>query len=101
MTSLFYLQLFISFILGGGFIALLTFLAERAPVRLAGAIMSMPSIVIFSYLFIGWTTSTDRVGEIAFTTLAGAGAVQMFTIAYMYMSLAKINNKFFSFFKCN
>lgn len=98
MNSIFYLQLLTSFIFGGLFIALLTFLAERAPVRIAGAIMSMPSIVIFSYLFVGWTTSADRVGEIAFTTLAGAGAVQMFTIAYMYMSLVKVKNKYFSMF---
>ncbi|MES3032038.1 MAG: DUF3147 family protein [Patescibacteria group bacterium] len=96
--SLFYLQLLVSFIVGGGFIALLTFLAERMPTRIAGAIISMPSIVIFSYLFVGWTTSADRVGQIAFSTLAGAGAVQIFTIAYMYMSLVKVKNKFLSIF---
>lgn len=98
MNSLFYWQLAVSFILGGGFIALLTFLVERAPTRIAGAIISMPSIVIFSYLFIGWTISAERVGQIAFVTLAGAGAVQMFTIAYMYISLIKTDNKFFSIF---
>jgi len=96
MNSLFYLQLLTSFILGGGFIALMTFLAERAPARIAGAIISMPGIVIFSYLFVGWATSAETVGKVAVTTLAGAGVVQMFAVVYMYASLIKINNKIYS-----
>src|SRR3989338_10781099 len=84
MGSLFYFQLFTAFIVGGGFIALITLLAEHAPARIAGAIISMPSTVIFSYLFIVWATSAETVGHIAPATLAGAGVVQVFTIVYMY-----------------
>ena len=49
-----------------------------------------------SYFFVGLNTSPQTVGQIAPATLAGAGAVQIFTIIYMYTSLLKIPNRIFS-----
>lgn len=91
MTNLFYIQLIASFLVGGAVIAALSFFAERANKKIAGIILSLPSTVVVSYLFVGWVTSANAISGIVPATIATAGSVQMFAIAYLYLSKIKTN----------
>lgn len=90
MNNLFYIQLLASFLVGGIAIALLSFWAERADKKIAGIVLSLPSTVVISYIFIGWATSAASIGQIAPASLVADAAVMFFTIAYMYLSLVKV-----------
>ncbi|HBY74112.1 MAG TPA: hypothetical protein DEG44_05515 [Candidatus Kerfeldbacteria bacterium] len=93
MSRLLILQLATSFIVGGAFIALLSFLAERASEKTAGMIISLPSTAAISLFFIGWTTSPQTIAEIVKLTPLTAAITIVFAAAYLYLSklrLAKI-----------
>ena len=90
MTNLFYIQLITSFIAGGITIAGLSYFAERAPKKIAGIVISLPSTVVITYIFIGWTLSAEDVGRIAPATLMMGGVVQLFAIVYIYLSKIKL-----------
>ena len=99
MDIFFITQLLISFLIGGSIIAVLSFAAEKANAKTAGIILSLPSTVVVSFLFIGWVTSAQAVSDIAPTAIATDGSVMIFTVVYMYASrvhLKKIQSIFFS-----
>lgn len=50
-----------AFLIGGGMIALLSFLAERAPSELRGIIISFPSTVAVSYLFLSISAGNEAL----------------------------------------
>lgn len=89
MISFFTLQVIISFVVGGLFISGLSIFAEKTNKKAAGIILSLPSTVLVSYFFIGWTLSPEAVAEIVPVTIAGTGLVLAFAITYLYAS--KIN----------
>jgi hypothetical protein len=84
MTGLFILQLSVSFIAGGGIIALLSFLVERAGKRVAGIILAIPTTVAFSFFFMGWTLSPAAVAEIVPATLIPLGLSVLYVAVYSY-----------------
>jgi len=86
MDNIFIVKLITSFFVGGLVIASLGWFAERANKKVAGIILSLPSTVVISYIFIGWTLSAQDVSNIVPSTIISAGAVQIFTIAYLYLS---------------
>lgn len=49
MSSIFIIQLIVSFFVGGGLITLLTFLAEKSSSKVSGIILSFPSTALAGF----------------------------------------------------
>lgn len=94
MNKLFTLQLIVSFIVGGGIIAILSFLAERVNKRIAGIILAFPSTVALGFFFLGWTLSPEEVTIIVPATLIPLGLSVLFAAIYSYTAeyFSKITN---------
>lgn len=86
MIDLFYIQLLVSFIVGGGFIALVTFFAERAPARAAGLVLALPTTIALGFFFLGWTVSAPAVAEVVPSTLIPLGLSIIFPAIYVYVA---------------
>lgn len=91
MDKLFILQLISSFLVGGGFIALISFAAERACAKTAGIIISLPSTIAIGFFFMGLTISPESVAKIAPILPLTIGSTIVFTTIYLY--LAKFTTK--------
>ncbi|MCK5776701.1 MAG: hypothetical protein KAH25_11015, partial [Bacteroidales bacterium] len=92
MNSIFVIQLMVSFIVGGGFVTLLTLLAEKSSNRISGIILSFPSTVLISFFFLAWTQSTEDVATIIPATLIPIGVSVLFPVFYIYF--AKLGSEF-------
>jgi hypothetical protein len=92
MNTLFVIQLIISFIVGGGVIALLSFIAEKSHKRIAGIILAFPTTVALGFFFLGWAVSPEAVADIVPATLIPLGLSVLFAAVYAYVAnyLAKI-----------
>ena len=88
--TLFQLQLILSFLTGGILVTALTLIAERASERTAGLIITLPSTVAMSFLFIGWTIGPDQIPNIFPPIPIGIGAVLIFAASWLYLSKIKI-----------
>lgn len=75
---MFTLQLILSFVVGGLFIALQTLIAERVPLAWRGIVLTLPSTMAMGLLFIGLTKSPQDVVETVKVIPASEG------IAYVY-----------------
>jgi len=79
-----YFQLIISFVVGGILIALQTLIAERVSLRWRGIILTIPTTVAISLLFIGIIKSPQDVADASISIPASLGAsytfVTMFTL---------------------
>lgn len=96
MNKLFHVQLIISFIVGGGVITLLSFMAEKANKRIAGIILVFPSTIALGFFFLGWTLSSSTVAKVVPATLIPLGLSTLFAAIYAYTaeySVKIINNK--------
>ncbi|MEK7588347.1 MAG: hypothetical protein AAB438_00840 [Patescibacteria group bacterium] len=93
MDILFLLKLVILFIIGGGTIALLSFIAEKSSTKLAGVILSFPSTIVISFIFLAYTNSIDTVIQVAPTAFIPLGVGLIFPIIYIYTArfLNKLN----------
>lgn len=87
MNKLFAIQLVTSFLVGGGVIALLSFIAEKVNKRIAGIILAFPTTVALGFFFLGWTLSPKAVAEIVPATLIPLGVSVLFVAVYAYISL--------------
>lgn len=92
MTTIFIIQLIVSFIVGGSFIALLTFLAERSNSRISGLIISFPSTALLGFFFLAWTQSSEEVATLVPATLIPLGLSILFAVLYAY--LAQMGSRF-------
>jgi hypothetical protein len=92
MNKLFVIQLIVSFLVGGGVIALLSFIAEKANKRVAGIILAFPTTLGLGFFFLGWTISPKAVADIVPSTLIPLGLSSVFVTIYAYLAnhLAKI-----------
>jgi len=83
-----YIQLVISFILGGILIALQTLVAERVSLRWRGIILTIPTTIAISLLFIGIVKTPQDVAHAAISIPASLGAsytfVTIFTLLRNY-----------------
>lgn len=83
-----YIQLLISFILGGILIALQTLIAERVSLRWRGVILTVPTTIAISLLFIGIVKTPEDVAHAAISIPASLGAsytfVTIFTLLRNY-----------------
>ena len=90
MDRLFIVQLITSFVVGGSFIAFMSFIAEKASERIAGMIISLPATIAISFFFIGWALSPQKVAEIAPVLPVMEGVVMLFAVTYLYLSKIKL-----------
>lgn len=76
----------ISFIVGGLFVSLQTLLGERVPIRWRGAVLSLPSTMALSFLFIGLTKTTAVMPEVVQFFPAALAADYMFVLVFVLLS---------------
>jgi MFS family permease len=86
MDNLFILQLTLSFLVGGGFIAFLSLIAEKVNRKISGIILGSPSTVLLGFFFLGWATSPETVADIIPSTLIPMGISSLFATSYAYLS---------------
>lgn len=91
MNGLFAVQVISSFIIGGGFIALLSFIAERANSHFAGIVLAFPSTAALGFFFLGWTLSSDDVARIIPSTLIPLGLCLLFPVLYIFFAELLVN----------
>lgn len=84
MSTILVIQLITSFIVGGSFIALITFLAEYLDERIAGIIMMFPTTIVLGFFFLGWTTNPEKVAQIIPATIIPLGLVVLSSAIYIY-----------------
>ena len=88
--EIFILQLITSFIVWWGFIAILSLLAERASEKVAWIIISLPSTVVISFIFIWLVLWPDTIWEIAPVLPITSWVIMLFTATYLYASRIKM-----------
>jgi uncharacterized membrane protein (GlpM family) len=84
--TLFFIQLATSIIVGGGFIAVQSILAERVPQKIAGIVLSIPSTVAVALFFIGLTTSPEAVAKAIPVIPIAFGCGLIFCTVYIYIA---------------
>ena len=85
-TNLF-IQLLVSFLVGGGLITLLSVIAEKTNEQTAGIIMIFPSTVVLGFFFLGIATSAAKVAEVVPATLIPLGIVILSSVIYIQLAL--------------
>jgi uncharacterized membrane protein (GlpM family) len=83
---MFTLQVIISFFVGGAFIALQTLLGERVPLYWRGTVLTLPSTMAVSFLFIGLTKSPDAIPEVAEFFPAAIAIGFIFVVTFTLLS---------------
>jgi uncharacterized membrane protein (GlpM family) len=84
MNQTFYLQLLASFLIGGGLTSFLSFLAEKAPKKWSGIIITFPTTAAIGFFFMGLTISPRNTAEIIPSTLISLGLTMLFAVTYPY-----------------
>jgi uncharacterized membrane protein (GlpM family) len=79
----FLLKLALSFVIGGGWIALTTIAAERLGTRLGGLIGGLPSTIVVSMLFIGWTQGNEQLYHATTAVPLAMGLNAVYLITYV------------------
>lgn len=83
---MFALQLIISFVVGGLFIALQTLIGERVSLRWRGVILTIPSTMAIGLLFIGLAKSPADAAQAALFIPASEGASYTFVTLFALLS---------------
>jgi hypothetical protein len=86
----FILKLILSFIVGSLWITLATVAAEKYGSKIGGIITGLPSTILVSLFFIGWTQSTQAAVEATTLVPIIGGIICLFLITYLYLA-PKIN----------
>lgn len=90
MIKIYIYQLLTSFILGGATIAALSIIAERAPTKIAGIIISIPSTIAISLFFMSWTLGPEKMPEVIAVIPTSMGFGIIFTITWLYLSKIRL-----------
>jgi uncharacterized membrane protein (GlpM family) len=85
MSSLFVAKLALSFLVGSAWVTLGTVAAERYGSRVGGFMAGLPTTILISLFFIGWTTSLETA--VAATTIVPAigGINCLFLVVYILL----------------
>ncbi|MEX0617186.1 MAG: DUF3147 family protein [Candidatus Woykebacteria bacterium] len=84
--DIFTAQLITAFLIGGVLVSSLSLLAEKAPSKTAGLILSLPSTSVVSFFFIGLVTSKGQIYEAALGAFPALGASLIFAVVYIYVA---------------
>ena len=89
MIDAFIIKLVLSFLVGGTWVAIATLIADKYGTKIGGIIIGLPSTLLVSLFFIGWTQSPVVAVE-ATTIVPVIGAVNaLFLVAYI--ALVRVN----------
>ncbi len=80
------IRLILSFLVGGGWVSLITVATIRYGARLGGLLAGFPSTVAFSLVFIGWTESTGAAVEATTALPLALGFTATFPLVYSYIT---------------
>lgn len=86
MNHLFYIQLATAFIVGGGFIALQTLLAEKVSEKISGLIIAFPSTSALGLFFIGWAVSPEATAQVVPTAIIPCGLSALYVAIYVCLA---------------
>jgi hypothetical protein len=89
LDNIFLSKLILSFIIGGIWVTLATYLADKYGTKIGGFITGLPSTALLSLFFIGWTQSPSVSAE-ATTIIPMIGAVNALFLL-VYISMVRIN----------
>ena len=84
---MFTIQLILSFVVGGLFIALQTLIAERVPLNWRGIVLTLPSTMAMGLLFIGLTKSPQDVVEAITVMPAAIGICYIYLASFILLTL--------------
>lgn len=87
--NIFILRLIISFFVGGLFISLQTLFAERVPLKWRGVVLTIPSTLAISLLFVGLTKGASEVADVAILSIAAS-----FICTYVFATTFAIFSQF-------
>jgi len=82
MDHTFLLKILLSFLLGGVWITFSTIIAERFGSKLGGVLAGLPSTVIISLFFIGWTQSPTIASKATTVVPIIMGIDALFVVVY-------------------
>lgn len=82
----FALRLSLSFIVGGGWVTMITLATIRYGAKLGGLLAGFPSTVAFSLVFIGWTQSPQTAVEATTGLPFSLGFTATFALVYSYVT---------------
>ncbi|MEK6954377.1 MAG: DUF3147 family protein [Candidatus Micrarchaeota archaeon] len=82
--DIFYVKLLLSFIVGGGLIALSIRIAEKLGSKAGGIFLSLPSTSLVSLLFIAWTNSNHAAIEASAIMPIVLSASTVFIVSYVH-----------------
>ena len=80
--DLFALQLLLSFVVGGTYIAATIWLAEKFGSKIGGLLLGLPSTALVSLAFIGWTQGTAAVESATLVMPVSVVAVTAFLVLF-------------------
>src|SRR4051812_14956478 len=86
MSVHFFIQLAASFIIGGIFIAAISFIAERVSDKVSGIIMMFPTTIVLGFFFMGIITSPDKVAQVIPATITPIGFIVFAAVLYVYIA---------------
>ncbi|SJM90811.1 membrane hypothetical protein [Crenothrix polyspora] len=97
LKFMFTFNIIAAFLVGGAMIALLSLLAERVPSALGGIIISFPSTVAVSFVFLSITLGTDKliqfIARIYYSMLGSIFFAFVFAFTSLLLSSAFSNKK--------
>lgn len=82
-----WVQTGISFLAGGLLITVLTLLAERAPARIAGLIVTFPSTIVLGLFFLGRLSGAETVAAMVPGLFIPLGLVAFAPVLYCYAAI--------------
>lgn len=83
---MFIIQLIVSFLAGGLFIALQTLIGERVPLKWRGAVLTIPSTMALGLLFIGLTKTPGDVTQATIVIPAALAPDYIWVLAFALLS---------------
>ena len=86
INKFFIIQIIVSFVAGGGLVALLTIVAERVNQRIAGIILTFPITGGMALFFLGWTVSAKAVSKIIPASIISISLTLLFISIYPYVA---------------
>ncbi len=92
--NIFILQLITSFIVWWSYVAIQSFLAEQASEKLAWIIISLPSTVVISFIFIWIVLWPETIWDVAPVLPITSWVIMLFTATYLYVSRIKMKKIF-------
>ena len=85
VETTFLLQLLLSFIVGGSYIAFTVWISEKFGSRIGGLMIGLPSTLLVGLLFIAWSQNSDAAVSAIPIVPAAIAANSLFLVVFIYL----------------